>query len=104
MTKLQSKNSALIKWDYARETGCTKRSLMVWLNIAYPEIFAYSSGCSFCEKYHTPKNGCSSCSLYKLWGIICGNYKSLYRQWEWASTIETRKKYAELIYQDIKRT
>jgi hypothetical protein len=62
--------------------------------------------CGMCAKYiHMTGAICSKCPLYKKWGMKCNcSVKSTpYGLWATSKTIKTRKKYAEQIYQDIKK-
>jgi len=99
MTKKQAKEYCLIKWDYARKTGCDSDVLDEWLLANNREIWSYKSSCGYCEMYK-----CSNCPLSELWGEGCCSLGSPYYKWEHVILLEDRKKYAEQIYQDIKRS
>lgn len=105
MTKAQAKKLSLIKWDYARKTGCGTTKLIEWLCREHINIYEMQGFCPYCEKYYDGINySCSNCPLFKLWSCDCPDSVSLWRAWSNAKIPRTRKKYAELIYQDIKRS
>jgi len=103
MTKAQAKKYCKIKWDYARQTGCRNRVLVLWLKKNHPDVYELVDGCGYCNKYGF-LGECEECPLYKLWGIDCNVETSPFWKWNMAKTPKARKKYAEIIYNDIVRS
>jgi hypothetical protein len=106
LTKKKAREYSLIKWDYARKTGCNLVELFRWLSSNHKEVFLCMSSCGFCE-YDTQKKkkgekDCIHCPLYQINHLYC--FDGNYNKWDKARKVETRKKYAEKIYQDIKRS
>jgi hypothetical protein len=109
LSKRQAKKYSLIKWKYAKETGCDDISLNRWLEKEHSYIFVLYWSCGYCEKYWNKKEKnenliCIKCPLFKLWGQKCQSRTDPYARWHRAKTKKTRKKYAEIIYRDIKRS
>lgn len=107
MTKAEAKKYSLIKWNYARETGCTGEKLNKHLARKHSEVFNFLNSCGLCEKYLSPsdcREGCKVCSLQKRWKRNCFDSDSLFARWDCCKKILHRKKYAKQIYQDIKRS
>jgi len=104
MTKAEAKKYSLIKWDYARKTGCDNSELEKWFRKKNKKWKSVHS-CAYCEYSRPfPEDDCTRCPLFKVWNNHCLNKKSLWFKWYNLKTIKVRKKYAEKIYQDIKRS
>jgi hypothetical protein len=108
MTKQEAKKYSLIKWKYAKKTGCDWEELGKYLKIYRPNIYRMRCSCGYCEYYDTkfPKDrglvNCGSrCPLGNSGSDTCN---TSYQDWKYAKTIKTRKKYAEIIYNDIKES
>ena len=113
LTKKQAKAYSMFTWDYKRKTGCTDNEFEFWVNNnkKASKIIRLAFYGGYCDKYRivdsrTGKEGCRKCPLLKLWGHSCNNENKtdLFMKWANAETKKTRKKYAEIIYQDIKRS
>jgi hypothetical protein len=106
LTKKKAKELSLIKWDYARKTGCKHEDLTDYLMGYYREKKIAYMWCPFCDFYGT-FDGCGKCPLKKINKNYCNEKEGsigLYYKWGYAKTKKARKKYAEQIYQDIKRS
>ena len=105
LTKAQAKKYSLIKWDFLRKAGKTHSDLREWLKLHHPIIFEFPnhSKCAYCLLYIGGER-CKGCPLVKLWKGTCFQSYTPYDKWACAKTVKTRKKYAEIVYQDIKRS
>jgi hypothetical protein len=103
LTKAQAKEYSLIKWKHAKRTGETASQISDWIN-NHPKLerIWMSAGCGYCHRYHD--NNCRDCPLFKVWETPCWGDTSLFVKWFYCTKKEIRKKYAEQIYQDIKRS
>ena len=81
------------------ERQAIKMSMEKWDSLRNNDM-DYSLECGFCMKY--ARQDCKKCPLCELWGKKCFSDGTPYDRWYWASTDKTEKKYAEIIYQDIK--
>jgi hypothetical protein len=106
LTKKEAKRLSLIKWDYARKTGCSLVQLKIWCE-NHKVLSKLHNHCGFCELV-TGNCGfpeCFRCPLTISWnGKLCSIDKTPYSLWLFSIKKSTRKKYAEQIYQDIKRS
>jgi hypothetical protein len=108
MTKQQAKKYSLIKWKYAKKTGCDWEELKKYLKRYRPNIYKMSYHCGYCEYYDNEFTGIApldrcrlKCPLGNSGSDTCN---TSYQDWKYAKTIKTRKKYAEIIYNDIKES
>jgi hypothetical protein len=111
LTKKKAKELSLIKWDYARKTGCTATELTIYLSEKNPFVYNLHSSCGMCEYTKTKSlikdydiPDCSKCPLAIIWDRECDDKHSLWSYWQITDSIPKRKKYAEQIYQDIKKS
>ena len=96
---------SLVKWGYAKETGCDLNKLLLYIFKEHKTIWGYIGSCGLCH-YSTLKIGdpfkrCSICPLAKA-GEKCDKDGSLYQQWGLAKTKAVRKKLATKLYNIIK--
>lgn len=104
MNKQQAKKLCLIKWQYAKDSGCDFWDLKDWLDDNHRKVFMFRSECAYCEKYMDfGSHECRRCPLQKN-GQNCFYGESFYQKWSDAKTKVTRKKYASLLYDAIERS
>jgi hypothetical protein len=97
LTKQQAKRYSLIKWKHAKETGDYPYQVRMWLIKNHKKIYLFRSECGYCQKYG---NKCQKyCPLSKL-----DTCTLKFQKWINAKTKKTCKKYATLIYNDIKES
>lgn len=82
LTKAQAKKSCLKDWNVRRKDGVPK-----------------TKGCAYCKKYI-----CEKCPLTKLWGTNCSGESTPFIKWSTAKTKNAKMKWADVVYQDIKRS
>jgi len=106
ITKLKAITDSLIKWDYARETGCHYNDVQYWIDKTYPNISHYRDHCGLCEyseermDFPFREERCKVCPLVKV-DESCFNRNSTYHSWVNSDNIKDRKKYARKTYNNI---
>ena len=85
-------------WEWLAKTGKFKGEWPEWKK--YGEVDGY---CWFCEYVEQRGGGCMFCPLMKKLGFGCGQIDCFYSKWEDAETPQTRKKYAKLFLEQIKK-
>ena len=90
---------ALTKWDYAKDSGCSMSYLIHWLEENHKDIYDLEGCCGLCERHNTK---CNKCELAKLWKKDCYAPQSPYTKWVESATVESHKKWAKRIYNDLK--
>lgn len=93
LTKKKSLDICKELWVWLAETGKRKEEWSEW------EKYGVMAGsCPFCEYDIQRKGSCNSCPLTKKYG---GCWKTYFKNWEHARTIEDRKKYAGLFLKQL---
>ena len=109
MTKKKAIEYSLIKWQYAKRTGCTEQQLANWIDKNQPDISTIQNECGLCEKYMvdndihlwSDRSGlCVKCPLAKA-DFDCFTHKGLYRKWARGKNVAERKKIATKLYKVI---
>jgi len=94
-------------WTWLAKTGKSKYDWPGW------ETYGYfiENDCWFCEygsrqekRYLSNKTCCEYCPLFATFGENgCYNPECAYKKWDFAQTPRTRKKYAKLFLEQIKK-
>ena len=88
------KKYGLLKWDYIRNNGGSSKEL----EKKYPKTKQFEVECSYCEYYDSVCM--SGCPLGVSYLTCCDR---LHLKWLKAKTKKTKLKYANLIYEYIKK-
>ena len=100
LTRKKAIDLCIELWTWLAETGKTKEDWPEWEK--YDPVM---SDCWFCEYVNQRKNysdRCKSCPYNRKYGH-CYNPESYYDCWEDAETPRTRRKYAKLFLEQIKK-
>jgi len=98
-------------WTWLAKTGKKKGDWPKWKkyeNYALPKGSAVLHDCWFCEYgYQMTSRSyarkCEYCPLIRKLNMNCGDGKCFYEKWEDVRTPKTRKKYAKLFLEQIKK-
>jgi hypothetical protein len=92
------KKYGLLKWDYIRNNG----GIDAGVSKNYPALMDFIGECSYCSFYRKLVVNvlCHGCKLGEIVDFCCDG---LYKKWCLSKTKKTRIKYANLIYEYIKK-
>jgi len=101
ITKLKAITDSLIKWDYARKTGCGVGQVNAFLVDEHNHIFEYQGSCGLCERYYFSSENCVDCPFYKKKQRCHTDKENYYAKWSFSCDTKERKRYARKIYKLI---
>lgn len=104
LTRAEAKKWCIKKWEWLVENpkqDFENRDLIKVI----PELGSFWCACAYCELFGFGANeSCMNCPLYNLWGKRCAEEGSPWYKWRYSRTLKTRKKYAQIILDDIRKT